>query len=966
MAWVFYWQKTPESAWELADSKNRSKIIADKSPPFVTILDLNTEIEDEMSREQLGDVHYRGPLYFDFDSDSIEEVIPQFQKFLSKLTEIEIDLRQVELYASGGKGFHVIVPMEIFVQKPSTAGYTFLPQVYKEIAQEFYVDCLDMRVYSARKGRMFRVANVERTNGRFKVPLSVEEARTITVDKYAELTSAPRQSFVVEAPTFNDSLALTFTKSRDKVKKAVAARRNSKSDEKLIATFNGDFPSSVKLLGSGIVTREGVGFQKLATQLAITAHALGQSEEQLLAICEGVIQNHKGDGSRYGTAQKRQKELRRMYHYMHDNPCYEFSAGGIKACLAVGTPTQDLNQHIEDETGVLEDDEELEINDAISKGVRFNKFGMHCKVYDKETKEHSLMKVSELGIDGVALLQDVGSGVIGYEYNSYVNGVYKGRRKVQMNTFNSANSVQIAMGGPESTTIQISDPQAKGMMDLMRKNAEKSKQIVTAVPREGLDIVQLPSTEDDEDRYEVIYASQGVGGVLSPMGNTYRLNTAYGSEGELRSDLLKAPALEDNEETRKFFDLFFTLHPKDVMSRTFGYYLACFLCQLLRKEFHQFPVLQVFGQSGAGKTSFNQLCTNLHYYKRLPPVWAANSVTPFVLQALLQSSASLPVLFDEFKTQELGPRRSQEFLMVVRNNYTNNSGGKGRVSRDAGASTLGITPSANAAPLVFMTEQKEAQTAVVDRSIEVSMEVKQEGLEGEEFLYCVKNRKILGQFGHIVVQHVLTTDLAKLNDDLMGFRRQLQGQITRPSTARPVYNNSVVLVGLDLGQKAMSAIFGTRYDETFEGLKNEILANIDKSLPINLSEPSKVMDALAAMSSLSENDHFRIVIGVDYLPATDPVTREACVEIHLRNAWDKYSRHKRAQGEQLLYASEAAFVIGLTRHRAAVDTVCAKSDLKGGKPSVKVVRYSLKTLYDEHVEEFKDLEKEALSKLFIA
>lgn len=44
------------------------------------------------------------------------------------------------------------------------------------------------------------------------------------------------------------------------------------------------------LRGEGI--KEGVGFQKLALQIAITAHAKNMSEEQLLAAAEGLIQNH--------------------------------------------------------------------------------------------------------------------------------------------------------------------------------------------------------------------------------------------------------------------------------------------------------------------------------------------------------------------------------------------------------------------------------------------------------------------------------------------------------------------------------------------------------------------------------------------------------------------------------------------------------------------------------------------------
>lgn len=961
MPWFFYWQKTPESAWELADSRMRQIIIEERSPPFVTVLDLDNEVMDDMAREDLDKIHYRGDLYFDFDSDSIEEVIPQFQKFLSKLVEMGVDLRQVELYASGGKGFHIIIPQKIFILSPSTAGYTFLPHVYKEMAAELYVDTLDMRVYSARKGRMFRVANVRRTNGRYKVQLSVGEARGITPELYEQYTAEPRQGITIDAPVMNSELALSFTKARDKVKKAITARRAHKADERLMATFNNDFPATVKMIGLGENVKEGVGFQRIATQIAITAHALGQSEARMLEVCEGLIASHASDGSRYNTPQKRRKELLRMYHYMQDNPCYEFSVGGLKSLLTQGTPTPDLQNPIDDQYNALADDEELELSDSISKGVRFNQDGIYTKIWDKEAKDYFVIRVSELGIANVALLRELGTGnTIGYEYDAYVNGVLRGRRRIAMNAFTSANSLQVALGGIESTAIQVNDAQAKGMMDIMRKHAQRSKKESVVVPREGLDIVQLLDTPENEDKYEIIYASANA--VLSPLGNEYRLSPTYGDSGALRSDLLHAPILTNTPETQQFFDLFFKIHPRDITARTLGYYFACFLCQLLRKEFHQFPILQVYGQSGAGKTSYNQLVSNLHFYKKLPPVWAANDVTPFTLQALLQSSASLPVIFDEFKPNELGAKRATEFLMVVRNNYTGNSGGKGRVTRDAGPSNLIIAASTNAAPLIFLTENKEDQTAVVDRSVEVAMANRQEGKSDDApYFHSLKHRKTLGMFGHLLAQAVLTTDIDALHEDVMAYRRALQSHITRPATARPVYNNAAILAGLDLGQGVLKSVFGERYTGYFESWKDEIITNIDKSLPLNQSEGTKVLTTLASMSSRNDTDPYRLIIGVDYNPAIDGSTKEPCVDIHLRNAWDKYSRHKRSQGEQLLYTSEAAFINGLSRHPGVVDTVCPGSPLKDGKPSVKVVRFNLRMLYNvEHVEEFRNLEKENL------
>ncbi len=964
MSWHFYYQKTPESAWEIADAKDRDVIVRAVEPPFTTILDLNTEVVDGMKREDMDAIKYRGPLYFDFDSDSIEEVIPQFQKFLSKLTDIDVDLRQVELYASGGKGFHVIVPMEMFLLKPAPSGYPFLPAIYKEIAQQLYVDTLDLRVYTARRGRMFRTLNVKRTNGKYKVQLSVEQARSITPDLYNEWTSQPCEPWAPNPPVHNSELALLFTQSQDKVKELVAKRGTSKADEKLVAQFKGEMPESLKMVGRGENIREDAGFQRIATQIAITAHAIGLSIDQVLADCEGLIESHQSDGYRYNTPNKRRKELIRMYDYMQDNPCYEFSAGAIKNLLVKGTPTPDLSTPIEDEHGVLEEDDDLDIDDDVARGVRFNRAGIFCKTYDKEAKEFKLIKLAHLGLDNVSMVMNLDKEeVVGYEFDVFVEGKYRGRKSVTSNSIATASQLKTTLGSSYSVGMQMTESQAAGFLDLMRKKAEVYNNMIRNVPREGVDVIRLPDTETQQGRVEIIYAAPAnLGGVVTLDGvpGKYKLQTVNGSDGEFRSDLLSAPRMDegDTEELVKFFDSFFRLYDDRVMARVLGYYLACFLAQPLRHKWNQFPILQVYGEAGAGKTSMCQFMGSMHFYNKQPTVWSAGDMTPFALQSLLQSSGSIPVIFDEFKKRELGLKKAQDFMMIMRNSYTGNMGGKGRVNRDAGQSTLSVQQSAAVAPLIFLGEEFESQTAIVDRSIIVPMVGKKTAEDmNADWNFCSSRRTNLGKWGRFCALKALELDMDEMGEMYDDFNAKMLA-VAQGMPARPIYNNVVLLMGLEFGRMTLSVYFEDRYNDKFEALKSEILNNLHTAVPRNQSEASKVLSALAALTGRPMSDPFHLELGVDYMPATDGATQEPCVDIHLVNAWDKYSRAKRSQGEEVLYNSEAAFVNALMRHRAVLDNICVDSPLKGGRPSVKVARFNLRTLYDEElVEEFKDLER---------
>ena len=346
----FKWMqlKGGEESWLLFLADHEEQVIKDRAPAFTTILAADNDFTvGSMTAEDMAKVHYRGPWYLDFDAPSIGEALPQYQKFLIKLRdEHGFDLNQASLYASGGKGFHITIPAECFIPKVKATGVVGLPAIFKEMANDTFVDCLDMRVFTARRGRMFRTSNVERPDktGVYKVPLSVEESFNLTPETYKVLCSAPRYLPPPAPATFNSSLGRLYSSAYTKVEKALKNRRKGKADAKLIQKFGEGIPPSIEMIMRGEGLLEGVGFQKIAIQLALTAHALAQTEEQFVSGCAGLLENHISDGNRYNTPGKRKVELARMFHYMAQNPCYEFSIGGIKSLMVKGTKTPDLDE----------------------------------------------------------------------------------------------------------------------------------------------------------------------------------------------------------------------------------------------------------------------------------------------------------------------------------------------------------------------------------------------------------------------------------------------------------------------------------------------------------------------------------------------------------------------------------------------------------------------------------------------
>lgn len=330
----FFYQRDPEGAWDLALASERQKIQDTAKPAFVTVLDLDHAFDPAPDHDQIFSIGYRGPFYADFDSQSLEEVIPAFQEFLKNLEKQDVRLEQCRLFASGGKGFHVEVPFRCFADKKVQSTVTLLPLVYKEMALALAVDTLDMRVYSTRRGRMWRTPNVQRPNGMHKIQLTLSEALTITPETYREICASPRPTSEPAPPTLASGLALLYAKSKDKVVGSQAKRKASvKSNGELKARYNNTWPPLVQKILAGTGLSPDAGFQKIATQLAITAHALDMKEKDLLDAAEDLCQNHVSDSGRYNTYRKRVQELSRMYHYMNDNPGYTYSAAGVRSLV---------------------------------------------------------------------------------------------------------------------------------------------------------------------------------------------------------------------------------------------------------------------------------------------------------------------------------------------------------------------------------------------------------------------------------------------------------------------------------------------------------------------------------------------------------------------------------------------------------------------------------------------------------
>jgi hypothetical protein len=944
---IRFYQETPESAWLPVLDKHAAAKVLEVKAPFATVLACDHDFKNaaEMTAEDFAKVKYYGPLYADFDCASIEDAIKNFNKFLDKLVEQDVDLSCCCLYASGGKGFHCTVPPETFTKMPAQ-GVANLPAIYKEIANDLVVETLDMRVYTGRRGRMWRTENILRPNGMHKVRITVDEARSMTPELYKTLCSAPRTLPPPADPVEAPGLALLYTSAKAKIEKATRGKKKSSADAALIKKHNGELPPSIAALANGEHIRKDAGFHKIAMQLAIAAHALGKTEDEFLKACDGLCENHQSDSDRYNTPTKRRAELRRAFAYMDGNPCYEFSIGGIKSLLDKEFSTPDLEGGYEHnpETEIVPDAEDF----GTTLGMRVNATGIWKK------GEEGYLKCCAIGITDPVSLRDIKTGaVIGFDVECHLDGVPKGRRLLGMDSFQSRNKFQqftLSMGA----SVQATDGQVGALTDLLRRQAEKKNKQIFTVSREGIDIVSLP----DGGGTDIVWASPS--GTFSQSGKDYRYKGFHDPAGSYRTDLMSAPELADTPEVRKFFDHLFEINNEITVAKFFGWMLACFLRQLIHHHWECFPMVQIYGLPGTGKSQSLNIFTRLHYYEREAVQPAASGTTSYGLNSLAAASASMPLLIHEFSRKELRQNEVHRIIHMLKNSWDQNSMVSGHVNRDSGASFVELRAPTFSSPVGLVGQSFEPDTAIVERSVQIPMSKHQLEGRAEHDEYAMTHRRTLSSLGRACVEAIVhSLDMDLLKSDLDKFKAQVEkarrGVKVEP---RQVKSAAILMTGLNLGKDVMASVFGDTFDARFDRLI-DVMAQSDEASTIRVvSEVAKVLGTLALMTR-HDDEKANLQLGKDYTLSDTLFGGKVIptLDIKMKSAFAKYSRYCKDTGQERMYVSDEAFIAAFVNYKGQIDKFCDDNDVLKDSPFTTVFRFNCQYLDEERIEHFKGDER---------
>jgi hypothetical protein len=607
-----------------------------------------------------------------------------------------------------------------------------------------------------------------------------------------------------------------------------------------------------------------------------------------------------------------------MFRYVSGNPCYEYSVGGIIALCDKGHDTSDLTQG-EYEPDAEEKEDEAEDDappaDEDNAPVRVNKNGIFART------DNGWKRASHMGFGEPYLLIDSEGRSYGYDVEVYVDGKPKGRQIVPAQQFASKSQLN-AFGLSWSASVSTSDAQTSQLADILRRRVEKKDAVTYVVHREGLDLVMPPNAKSESDA-EMIWSSPQE--VISLSGRRYRFSSKMDKGGAYGSDLMNAPALENTEEDAALVDALLSLNSTLNVARILGWFCAAFLCQPIRRvSGGKFPALQVYGQAEAGKSRTVSWYNHLHYYLQEPKEMMSVGGTNYPAIVACATSASMPVVFEEMKTQEMSKARKDFMKALLRSSYDGHDMERGGLSRDSGPKEVVVNKHKLSGPVAFVGEAIEDQTAIIDRCITVAMN--KDHRQGRAHHDSLLERRSceLGKVGKLLATRALALDMAWLRTRVFDTRDLITNNMAagKDKTTRLSKALVVPLIGLEWLKGALESVFGARFNDRIDELYSSVLSNIDVMLPNNKAEASKVLDVMAQLTR-SQEVQFKLEKHLDYCVTEDGLY----TELNLKQAFAKYVKYMRSMGMDPMYASESVFIAGMANYGGTRAKACPGSTL---------------------------------------
>jgi len=249
------------------------------------------------------------PLYFDLDyepdpSRSQADAVELIDFFTG---ELDIKPSDLWVYFSGSKGFHVLINSQALGIQPRADLHKIFKHIAGYLVHRLGLKSLDLVVYTSY--RMLRLPNSTHHKTRlFKIELSVDELRTLSLDEIKELASQPRKEGPFTAAQRKEGLTVREAAARlytDKAKEyeQSAATASARYDKEEYVFRKGLPPACVTDILEGGWKKDGDRNQA-TVQLSCYFKDAGHTKEEALETLEAWALAHTSAESKYQKQQR--------------------------------------------------------------------------------------------------------------------------------------------------------------------------------------------------------------------------------------------------------------------------------------------------------------------------------------------------------------------------------------------------------------------------------------------------------------------------------------------------------------------------------------------------------------------------------------------------------------------------------------------------------------------------------------
>ena len=265
-----------------------------------------------------------------------------------------------------------------------------------------------------------------------------------------------------------------------------------------------------------------------------------------------------------------------------------------------------------------------------------------------------------------------------------------------------------------------------------------------------------------------------------------------------------------------------------------GWTVACFLKPRILKILGGFPVLCIFGEPGAGKTSTLRSVISRVWSERRD-AHALSQQTDFTLMKFVAGSNCIPLLLEENKRSMQDDRLRVTVSNLIRSAYNSLEGQRGRADQT-------LVNYKYEAPVAIVGETGFSEAALLDRMVIIQMSKRDSQPNKKQF--DAVQKMPLECIGRTILDRALRMPDEEVKKILLKERDAVDSKLLD----RPRDNAAVCRFGL----RILGEVTGIEFTEKdFEAIDKTVFAGISEDGRERKSSVDKILEAMGSMSGFN-------------------------------------------------------------------------------------------------------------------